>query len=61
MNTGGVHAQNKISRALRITTALTMAQHDRQDARLPPVLNAMQAHQLVLNADTVPAIWGVRA
>ena len=61
MNTGGVHAQNKISRALRITTALTMAQHDRQDARLPPVLNAMQACQLVLNAGTVPAIWGVRA
>jgi len=47
--------------ALRITTALTMAQHDRQDARLPPVLNAMQAYQLVLNAGTVPAIWGVRA
>jgi hypothetical protein len=56
MNAGGVRAQNKISRALRITTALTMAQHDRQDARLPPVLNAMQAYQLVLNADTVPAI-----
>ena len=61
MNAGGVHAQNKISRALRITTALTMAQHDRQDTRLPPVLNAMRAYQLVLNAGTVPAIWKVRA
>ena len=61
MNAGGVRAQNKISRALRITTAPTMAQHDRQDARLPPVLNAMQAYQLVLNAGTGPAIWGVRA
>ena len=61
MNARGVHAQNKISRALRITTALTMAQHDRQDARFPPVLNAMHVYQLVLNAGTVPAIWGVRA
>ena len=61
MNAGGVYAQNKISPALRITTALTMAQHDRQDARLPPVLNAMHASQLVLNAGTVPAICKVRA
>ena len=44
MNARGVRAQNEISRALRTTTALTMAQHDRQDARLPPVLNAMQAY-----------------
>ena len=61
MNAGGVRAQNKISRALRITTALTMAQHDRQDARLLLMLNAMHAYQLVLNAGTVPAIWKVRA
>ena len=60
MNAGGVRAQNKISRALRITTALTMAQHDRQDARLLLMLNAMHAYQLVLNAGTVPAIWRAR-
>ena len=61
MNAGGVRAQNEISRALRITTALTMAQHDRQDARLLLMLNAMHAYQLVLSAGTVPAIWKVRA
>ena len=61
MNAGGVRAQNEIYRALRITTALTMAQHDRQDARLLLMLNTMHAYQLVLNAGTVPAIWGVRA